>query len=42
MNGPATDAEYVANLVNVTDSAVYYIGVLYPHNDIFLAHIMTG
>jgi len=36
-----TDAEYVAHLVNINvvvnvHSAVYYMGMLYLHNDIFL------
>jgi len=44
----ATDAEYVANLVNVNmwlqtgNSAVYYMGVLYLHNDIFLTYVIIG
>ena len=42
-----TDTEYVANLVNanidvvVNNSAVYYVGMVYLHNDIFLTD-MTG
>jgi len=37
-----TDAEHVANLVNVSyvietcNGAVYYVGILYLHNDILL------
>jgi len=39
------DAKYVANLLNVNmwlqmcNNAVYYIGMVYPHNDIFLIDI---
>jgi len=42
-----TDAEYAADLVNVSiwlytcDSAVYYMGILHLHKDIFLTGI-TG
>ena len=36
-----TDAEYVANLVYVKKSiAVYYMGMLYLHNDIFLTDLI--
>jgi len=41
-----TDAEYVANLVNVNtwlytcNSAVYRMDMLYLHNDIFLTDII--
>jgi len=41
-----TDANYVANLVNVTmwletcNSAVYYMCMLQMHNDIFLTDII--
>jgi len=40
------DAEYVANLVNVNmwlwtcNSAVYYVGMAYLYNDIFLTDII--
>ena len=41
-----TDAQHVANLVNVPmllltcNSAVYYMGMLYLHNDIYLTDIV--
>jgi len=41
-----TDAEYVANLVNVNmwlrtcNAAVYYVDMLYLHNDVFVLDII--
>jgi len=41
-----TDAEYVANVVSVymwlqtCNTAVYYMGMLYLHNDIFLKNLV--